>query len=91
MARHGCPIGSLCAELSKRHDGLDGNASEAFTMVIDWAEEQFRELGQRDARDLAIALFGAVQGAALLSNTLHDAELMVRQTRRLERWIDLLG
>ena len=91
VARHGCPIGSLCAELSKRDDGLDGKASEVFALVIDWAEEQFRELGKRDARDLAVALFGAVEGAALLSNTLHDAELMVRQTRRLERWIDSLA
>jgi TetR/AcrR family transcriptional repressor of nem operon len=91
VARHGCPIGSLCAELGKHHDGLDGKASQVFALVIDWAEEQFRRLGVRDARDLAIALFGGIQGAALLANTFHDPELMAGQARRLERWIDSLA
>ena len=50
VALHGCPIGSLCAELGKRHDGLDGKASQVFALVIDWAEQQFRQLGRRDAR-----------------------------------------
>ena len=91
VARHGCPIGSLCAELGKRHEGLDGNASQVFALVIDWAEEQFRQLGRRDARDLAIALFSSIQGAALLANTFRDPELMAGQARRLERWIDSLA
>jgi AcrR family transcriptional regulator len=91
VALHGCPIGSLCAELSKRHDGLGGKASQVFALVIDWAEEQFRQLGRRDARDLAIALFGGIQGAALLANTFRDPELMAVQARRLERWIDSLA
>jgi TetR/AcrR family transcriptional regulator, transcriptional repressor for nem operon len=91
VARHGCPIGSLCAELGKRHDGLGDKTSQVFALVIDWAEEQFRQLGRRDARDLAIALFGGIQGAALLANTFRDPELMTGQARRLERWIDSLA
>ena len=91
VARHGCPIGSLCAELGKRHEGFDDNASQVFALVIDWAEEQFRQLGRRDARDLAIALFSSIQGAALLANTFRDPELMAGQARRLERWIDSLA
>lgn len=91
VARHGCPIGSLCAELGKRDDGLDGKASEVFALVIDWAEEQFGQLGRRDARSLAIALLGAIQGAALLANTFRDPELMAGEARRLERWIDSLS
>ena len=91
VARNGCPVGSLCAELGKRHDGLDGSASQVFALVIDWAEEQFRQLGRRDARDLAIALLGGIQGAALLANTFRDPELMAGQARRLERWIDSLA
>jgi AcrR family transcriptional regulator len=91
VARHGCPVGSLCAELGKRHDGLDGSASRVFAVVIDWAEGQFRQLGRRDARDLAIALLGGIQGAALLANTFSDPKLMAGQARRLERWIDSLA
>jgi TetR/AcrR family transcriptional repressor of nem operon len=91
VARHGCPIGSLCAELGKRPDELDGKASQVFALIIDWAEEQLRQLGKRDARDLAITLIGGIQGAALLTNTFRDPQLMARQARRLERWIDTLA
>jgi AcrR family transcriptional regulator len=88
---HGCPIGSLSAELGKRPNGLGGKASQVFALVINWAEEQFRQLGRRDARELAIALFSGIQGAALLANTFRDPELMAVQARRLERWIDSLA
>src|SRR5690348_6038779 len=85
---HGCPMGTLCAELDKIEGGLDREAAKVMAKIIDWAEEQFRQLGQRDARDLAVALFAGVQGAALLANTFRDASLLTRQTRHLERWID---
>ena len=88
VARHGCPIGSLCAELGKRPDD---KASRVFALVVDWAEEQLERLGRRDARDLAIALVGGIQGAALLTNAFRDPQLMARQARRLERWIDTLA
>ena len=60
-------------------------------LPIDWAERQFRDLGRRDARDLAVALIAAYQGIALLTNTFRDPELMAREARRLERWIDSLA
>ena len=50
---------------------------------LDWAEQQFRAMGRRDAHDLAVELVATYQGSALLSNT--------RQARRLERWIDELA
>ena len=48
-------------------------------------------MGRRDARDLAIALIADFQGAALLTNTFREPEVLVRQSRRLERWIDSLA
>ena len=59
-------------------------------LIIDWAEGQIRQLGRRDARDLAEALFAGIQGAALLANTFRDPAILGRQTRHLERWIDTL-
>jgi hypothetical protein len=56
--------------------------------IIDWAEDQFRQLGRRDAHDLAVTLFAGIQGAALLANTFRDPDILTRQGRRLERWID---
>jgi AcrR family transcriptional regulator len=87
-AQCGCPHGTLCSELDKRHDGLDERAAELIRLPIEWAEAQFRALGRRDARDLAVALIAAYQGISLLTNSLHDPELMRREGRRLERWID---
>jgi TetR/AcrR family transcriptional regulator, transcriptional repressor for nem operon len=90
VARHGCPIGTLCAELDKLDDGFDREAAAILAVIIDWAEDQFRQLGRRDARDLALALFAGIQGAALLANTFRDPSILTRQGRHLERSIDAL-
>jgi AcrR family transcriptional regulator len=91
VARHGCPMGTLCAELDKTEDGHDRDAAAVMALIVDWAESQFRLLGKRDARDLAVALVAGIQGAALLANTFRDPTILTRQTRHLERWIDTLA
>ena len=90
VARYGCPLGSLCSELDKRTDGLDHACAQLLQAPIEWAEQQFTALGRRDAHDLAVALIASYQGIALLTNTFRDPELMTREARRLERWIDSL-
>jgi AcrR family transcriptional regulator len=87
-ARYGCPQGTLCSELDKRGDELTSNAARLMEASIEWAERQFREIGRRDARDLAVALIAAYQGISLLTNTLRDPDLMLREGRRLQQWID---
>ena len=91
VVRHGCPMGTLCAELHKGEGGLDREAAEVMARIIDWSEGQFRQLGRPDARDLALALFAGIQGAALLANTFRDPTILSRQARHLERWIDSLS
>jgi len=90
-ARHGCPVGTLAAELDRREDGLDREAAKPMGLIIDWAEGQFREMGRRDARELAVNLFAGVQGAALLANAFRDPDIMSGQVRHLERSIDSLS
>ena len=90
-AQYGCPHGTLCSELDKRDDGLQQACARLMELTIGWAEEQFRLMGRSDARDLAFALVAAYQGISLLTNTFRDPELMARECRRLERWIDSLG
>lgn len=48
-------------------------------------------MGARDPRDLAVALIAAYKGAAPLTNTFRNPDLMSREGRRLERWIDSLA
>jgi TetR/AcrR family transcriptional regulator, transcriptional repressor for nem operon len=91
VADHGCPVGSLCAELNKCDGELRKAGAEILGRVTDWGEKQFRQLGRRDARDLTIALLSGIQGSALLANTFQDATIMSRQARYLEKWIDSLG
>jgi AcrR family transcriptional regulator len=90
VAQYGCPLGSLCSELGKtpRHSDIAG--ARLMNVWIDWAEEQFRQMGQRDTRDLAVSLLAANQGSALLSNTFRDPSVHVREARRLTRWVDSL-
>jgi TetR/AcrR family transcriptional repressor of nem operon len=90
-SQFGCPMGSLCSELDKRDADLERAAGELLALSVDWTEEQFRSMGRRDARDLAVALVAAFQGISLLTNTLRDPELMAREGRRLDRWIDSLA
>jgi TetR/AcrR family transcriptional regulator, transcriptional repressor for nem operon len=89
-ARHGCPTGTLAAELDKRADGLDRAVADVMRRLVDWIEGQFEAMGRSDARELAVALFAAYQGISLLTNTFRDPELMATEGRRLERWIDSL-
>jgi TetR/AcrR family transcriptional regulator, transcriptional repressor for nem operon len=90
-ARYGCPQGSLCSELDKRDDDVGRDCADLIRLPIEWAARQFRELGRRDADELATALIASYQGIALLTNTFRDPELMARECRRLERWIDSLA
>ncbi len=91
IAANGCPIGTLCSELNKRDRALDKRAATIISTAADWIAEQFRQLGHRDAPDLAMTMLATVQGAAVLTNTLRDPSVMTSQIRRLERWIDSLA
>jgi TetR/AcrR family transcriptional repressor of nem operon len=91
VARYGCPHGTICQELAKRDDGLGLRAAKLMALAVDWAEEQFRIMGKRDARDLAVGLVAAIQGTALLTSSFRDPEIMTRQAHRLARWIDELA
>ena len=90
VAQHGCPLGSLCSELGKRVKQSSLPVAELMRLPIEWAEEQFRSLGRRDAHELALDLLAAYEGSALLANTLRDPSVLSRAARRLNHWIDAL-
>jgi AcrR family transcriptional regulator len=90
-AEYGCPLGSLCSELDKRADAMHIDCAVLLELPIEWAEQQFRLMNRRDARDLAVAMIASYQGIAVLTNTFRDPELMTREARRLERWIDSMN
>ena len=90
-ARYGCPTGTLAAEIGKRADGtLDAAVGQVIRQLLNWVEEQFRQLGQPDPADLAVTLVAAYQGMSLLSSALRDPGVMEREGARLTRWLDSL-
>jgi TetR/AcrR family transcriptional regulator, transcriptional repressor for nem operon len=90
VAQHGCPLGSLCSEIGKGVRQSSFAEADLMRLPIEWAEEQFRSLGRRDAHDLAVDLMAAYEGNALLANTLRDPGVLSRAARRLNHWIDTL-
>lgn len=91
VSESGCPIGSLSSELNKFHDRKAAHAVALLRTVIDFVERQFRELGRRDAAGLSVTMVARIQGAALLSNTFGDPDLLSSEVRRIDRWIDELA
>src|SRR5919197_1888492 len=91
VASHGCPLGTLSVELNDHGDGLGAQAATLFAELIDWSEDQFREMGVRDPREHALTLISTVQGAALLASAFSDTDILASQVHRLERWIDSLA
>jgi TetR/AcrR family transcriptional repressor of nem operon len=89
LARYGCPHGSLCQELDKEGNAPATTAARLFQVYLNWAEIQFRLLGQDDetAKDYAIDLISSLQGTFLLTNSLHSTELLERKLQRLETWL----
>ena len=91
VVRYGCPFGTLSMELDKREDGLDREAAILTSLILDWAQQQFRAMGRHDARELAITLFAGVQGGSQLASALRDPDLLTGHVHRIEQWIDTLA
>ena len=90
-AQYGCPHGTLCSELDRRGDDIAEAAATLMRVRVDWAREQFRLMGRKDAHALALVLIAGIQGAALLANTYRDPKVLTGQARHLQRWINSLA
>jgi TetR/AcrR family transcriptional regulator, transcriptional repressor for nem operon len=91
IVEHGCPLGGLSYELNKHDAELGADAARPLRTLVEWAEGQFRELGQRNPGAVAVTFLSAIQGAALLANAFGDEQLLKREIRRIERWVDSLA
>jgi AcrR family transcriptional regulator len=88
VAKSGCPVGALCAELHKEPGPFADRAAGIFDAFLKWLEVQFRLIGKgAESRDLAFHLISALQGASLLANTFHSTRQMTRECNRLKDWV----
>lgn len=90
LAGAGCPIGSLCQELSKEDGPLAERAGNILILQLTWVQAQFEALGFENARALATEMVTNMQGVSLLANSLNDAEIVTQQVTRLKGWLDKL-
>ncbi len=92
LARYGCPYGSLCQELDKEEGQLSTAAAQLLQAYLDWAEQQFRLLGQseQEARNLARDFIASLQGTLLLTASFRSPALLEQRLQRLEAWLDTL-
>ncbi len=88
FARYGCPQGSLCSELDRDADSLSKAASNLLKLQVDWAAEQFKDMGHVDAQDLALDLVTSLQGSYLLTSAYRSGALLQQRLGRIEKWID---
>ena len=91
LARGGCSLGGLCAELHKEGGTLAKKSATLFTEPIGWLEKQFRAAGHdKDSRELAMHLFSAFQGMAAVAHGANEPDLVLMEVRRLKNWINTL-
>jgi len=91
LASAGCPVGSLCAELSKAPGPLADEAAVPFRKLLTWLEAHFAALGrEEERRALALHLLSALQGVSLLANCFHDPNVVLREAKYLKAWVDEL-
>lgn len=88
IMRHGCPAGTLCAELAKLEHTSQAAASELFTLFRTWLGRQFTLLGREAEADaLAMHLLALSQGVATLANAFRDAEFVEREVGWMCDWL----
>ncbi len=89
IEKHGCPLGSMCTELSKLHHEQLNNASEQFEVYREWLEQQFKLLGyKKEARILSLHLLARGQGIALITNTYSDKTFLQHEVTEIIKWLD---
>ena len=85
----GCPVGALCAELSKLDHPAQADAGMIFTLFRQWLRQRFVELGAvEDADSLAMHLLARSQGIASLANAFRDEKFIRHEVRLIEAWLD---
>jgi TetR/AcrR family transcriptional repressor of nem operon len=90
VAKHGCPIGSLCQELDKDRSPLSQQADALLRRQLEWTTRQFQALGSADARDQAQRFLSMLQGSMLVAHALGDPAVVERQIQWLREWLEEL-
>ena len=89
IEQYGCPVGTLCSELSKINHVMQNDASQIFSLFREWLVTQFSHLGHaKDAETLAMHLLTRTQGLATMMSTFSDDKFYPIEIQALKDWLD---
>ncbi len=85
---YGCPVGTLCAELSKLNHDSKAQADQIMSLFRTWLKKQFIALGlKKEADELAMHLLMRSQGVAALTHTFQDEKFVKHEVKQMEEWL----
>ncbi len=85
----GCPVGTLCTELSKLNHKAQNEANELFILFQTWMMRQFNQVGIiENANQYAMHLLMRTQGMAVIANAFHDENFIQSEVDNACSWID---
>ncbi|NYZ11790.1 TetR/AcrR family transcriptional regulator [Azospirillum sp. RWY-5-1] len=86
---YGCPVGTLCDELSKLRHVAKDDAAKLFMLFRRWLSLQFAALGREaDADALALHALMRSQGIATLATAFQDEGFIQREVEDLLAWVE---
>jgi AcrR family transcriptional regulator len=86
---YGCPVGTLCNELSKLDHAAKPQAVAIFLMFREWLAQQFQKLGYNGDCDVpAMHLLMRSQGVATLATAFADEDFIRREMDDMFCWLD---
>lgn len=86
---YGCPVGTLCNELSKLDHAAKEDATKLFALFRDWLARQFAALGRdADADALAMHVLMRSQGVATLATAFRDDAFIRREVEDMCVWLE---
>lgn len=89
IKQYGCPMGSLCTELSKIKHAMRDDAAQMMGLFREWLVTQFSQLGQEaEAENLAMHLLTVSQGVATMMTTFGDEAFYKNEIDSLKAWVD---
>jgi TetR/AcrR family transcriptional repressor of nem operon len=85
---YGCPVGTLCNELSKLDHASKEQAAGIFQLFRVWLARQFYALGRpKEADQLALHILMRSQGVATLATAFRDDDFVWREVAAMSEWL----
>ena len=90
LSENGCPIGTLCYELSRHEQPLNESSQRLIRVILDWCQAQFQAMGKPDAAELGLQFVSNLQGMSLIANALENPDVVEQMVQRTRSWVESL-